>query len=318
MRASRPRRPRTSSGRRPRQRESTNQQEARLALQSARAATKYAPYLDDAALEDLAGVTAATAKRFDIRPEQAIGFAERGRAQSNVRELSSYTANVSPVINNLTEFGATPSEASALMAMMTQQLGDTTGEMSGTASINLMKSLQDRFGKRADFQRADGSFNPIKAMSLLQQNDEARRRFFEGGDFYGEQFGKATLGKGKAIPTIKGLLSGRDTKQAQQMSGSYYAIGDFADGQQTFEDSVRTVRDRRQSSRRGESLMQKSVSTRPMTRVESRRLFAKSCRSMSRDSATSSIHSDISRLSVSLTAILALIRSLQLRVRRNS
>jgi hypothetical protein len=220
----------------------TNEEEARLSLTAAKAAAIYAPYLDDTALEEVAGVTASTAKRFGVSPEAALGFSERGRAQSNVRELAAYSGNVSPVINNLTEFGATPQEASALMAMMTQQLGDTTGEMSGTAAINLMKELRDRFGSQKRFQRDDGSFDPIKTIAAIQQSEEVQRRFFDGGDFFGRKFGKAALGKGKADPTIRGLLRSKDSIQSEQMSGSYFAIGGFAEGEQAYAESVLSKR----------------------------------------------------------------------------
>lgn len=216
----------------------TNSQEAQLALDSAKAATIYAPYLDEASLEDFAGVTASTAKRFGISPEAAIGFSESGRAQSNVRNLGSYTANVSPVINNLTEFGATPREASALMAMLTQQMGDTTGEQSGTTAINFLKELRARFGGQTDYQRSDGSFDFIRAIATMQTSPEAQRRFFEGGEFFGQDFSKASLGKGKALPTLEGLLRSKDSVQSRQMSGSFYSISGFAESEQGYRQSV--------------------------------------------------------------------------------
>jgi len=219
----------------------TNQAEANLAIDSARAAAIYAPELDIMGTESLAGVAASGAKRFGVSPEAYIGFLQQVAGQSNIRELTPLIENVAPVLSNLTEFGFKPAEAGALLSTLTQGLGDTTGEMSGTAAVNLAKELRDRFGNVQGFSRDDGSFNPIAAMAVLQQDAELRKKFFDGGDFFGEKFGTAALGKGKAIPTIEGILSGADTFQARQMTGSYFAIGDFQQGENTFRKLVSDI-----------------------------------------------------------------------------
>jgi hypothetical protein len=222
----------------------TNAAEADVAISSARAAAIYAPDLDATGTEALAGVAASGAKRFGVSPEAYIGYLQQVAGQANVRELTPLIENVAPVLSNLSEFGFSPAGAGSLVSTLTQGLGDTTGETSGTAAINFAKALRDRFGKDKRFQRDDGSFNPLGAMAVLQNDPELRAAFLDGGEILGEKYGKAALGKGKAIPTLEALITSPDTFQSKQMSGSFRAIGGFDRGEATYDalvDSVRSV-----------------------------------------------------------------------------
>lgn len=220
----------------------TNAGEAQTAISAARAAAIYAPELDAGGTQALAGVAASGAKRFGVSPEAFIGFTQQVGGQANVRELTPLIENVAPVVSNLAELGfrGAPGAAGSLVSTLTQGLGDTTGEISGTAAINLAKSLQDRFGNQAGFQRADGSFDALSAIEAIQSDPQLRDKFLGGGDFFGEKFGKATLGKGKAFATIKGILTG-GSFQAQQFAGSAEAIGGFDRGEETYGDLVSAI-----------------------------------------------------------------------------
>lgn len=220
----------------------TNEQEANLALRSAKAAAVFAPDLDIAGTESLAGVASSTAKRFGVTPEAAIGFIQRVGTQSNVRELTPLIENVAPVLSNLSEFGFNPEDAGALLATLTQGIGDTTGETSGTAAINFAKSLRDRFGNQEGFTTPSGQFDPIAAILELQGDADLRSRFFEGGEFFGRKFGKASLGKGKAVPTLEGLLTSDETVQGAQFFGSRSAIKGFGAGEETYNDLVSQIK----------------------------------------------------------------------------
>lgn len=209
----------------------TNQAEARLAVQAAQDALKFAPDLDASGVEAISGISASLAKRFGVRPSAAIGFVQRVGGQANIRETAPLIENLAPVIANLTEFGFSPTEAGALASTITQGTGDVTGELSGTAAVNLADSLNKAFPGVA----------PGEAIKRLQGDPAAREAFLDGGKIDGRKVSQANLGKGKAKPTIRGLLTAGSV-QAEQFAGSQTAIGGFAEGQETFDSLIDDIR----------------------------------------------------------------------------
>lgn len=202
----------------------TNKAEAELAIQAATAGLQFAPELESSGVEAISGVSASLAKRFGVRPSAAIGFIQRVGGQANIRDLEPLINNLAPVVANLTQFGFSPQEAGALAATITQGTGDVTGELSGTAAVNLADSLSKAFPGVA----------PGEAIRRLQGDEAARTAFLEGGRIDGRKVGPAVLGKGKAKPTIRGILTA-DTVESRQFAGSQEAIGGFAQGQETFD-----------------------------------------------------------------------------------
>ncbi|MCH7685334.1 MAG: hypothetical protein IH899_01400 [Planctomycetes bacterium] len=231
----------------------TNKQEAELAIKAAVAALKFAPELDQQGLEALAGVAASISKRFKVTAEAAIGFIQRVGGQANVRELEPLISNVAPVVSNLTQFGFKPAEAGALVSTLTQGTGDVTGELSGTAAINLADSLAkqvkarpDRFGglkvnEAGAIVDEFGKAAAGRALEILKNDPELKEVFFQGGRLDGISTPKANLGKGKAKPTIRGILT-QGTVAQRQFEGSKKVIGGFEEGQKTFDDFIKDVK----------------------------------------------------------------------------
>ena len=208
----------------------TNKAEAELAIQAATAGLQFAPELESSGVEAISGVSASLAKRFGVRPSAAIGFIQRVGGQANIRDLEPLINNLAPVVANLTQFGFSPQEAGALAATITQGTGDVTGELSGTAAVNLADSLSKAFPGVA----------PGEAIRRLQGDEAARTAFLEGGRIDGRKVGPAVLGKVKAKPTIRGILT-EGTVEARQFAGSQEAIGGFAEGQETFDTLISEI-----------------------------------------------------------------------------
>lgn len=229
----------------------TNQQEANLAVQAAQDSLTFAPELDASGVEAISGVSASLAKRFNVKPSAAIGFVQRVGGQANIRELNPLVENLAPVIANLTDFGFTPNESGALASSITQGTSDVTGEMSGTAAINMAKSLSDMvkaLPKRFPGLSVDGSAivdqqgqaAAGRALQVLTDDPKLRELFFAGGKMDGVTLPAASIGKGKAEPTIAGIMTPGHVSN-RQFIGSKEAIGGFAEGQATFDELIADI-----------------------------------------------------------------------------
>lgn len=230
----------------------TNQQEADLAIQAAQDSLKFAPDLDAAGVEAISGISASLAKRFNVKPSAAIGFIQRVGGQANIRDTAPLIENLAPVIANMTQFGFSPTEAGALASTITQGTGDVTGEMSGTAGVNLANSLSNivkavpkRFGGMSVNEAGaivdqQGQAAAGRALQILMNDPKMKEVFFEGGRLDGATLPAAALGKGKAIPTIRGILTAGSVEN-RQFVGSQQAIGGFAEGQTTFDELIADI-----------------------------------------------------------------------------
>lgn len=231
----------------------TNKKQAELAIRAAKAALRFAPDLDQQGIEALAGVSASIAKRFNIAPSAAIGFIQRVGGQANVRALEPLISNVAPVVSNLTQFGFKPREAGALVSTLTQGTGDVTGELSGTAALQLadsltklVRALPKRFGglnvnQAGAIVDEAGERAAGRALEILKNSPELKNVFFLGGRLDNVSITKAVLGKGKAKPTIRGILT-PGTVAERQFEGSKKVIGGFEEGQKTFDDFIADVK----------------------------------------------------------------------------
>ncbi len=227
----------------------TNKKEADLAISAARASLRFAPNAATETQESLAAVAASTAKRLDVSTEAAIGFMLRVSTQANVAKLEPQVTNIAPVILNLAAVGFNPTEAGALISTLTQQIGDFSGEISGTAAINLGVGLAKQVRARPkkfpglEVNEAGkivdqaGKSAAGRALDILRDDRELKEVFFEGGILDGIRTSKTALGKGKAKTPIRGILT-KGTKAQLQFEGSKKAIGGFDEGQGTFDKFV--------------------------------------------------------------------------------
>lgn len=230
----------------------TNRQEADLAIQAAEDALRFAPELDASGVEAISGISASLAKRFQVAPSAAIGFIQRVGGQANIRETAPLIENLAPVIANLTQFGFSPTESGALASTITQGTGDVTGELSGTAAVNLADSLAKmveavpgRFGglsvnEAGTIVDQAGTAAAGQALQILTNDPELKKVFFQGGTIDDVTVSAANLGKGKAKPTLRGILTAGSVEN-RQFIGSQQAIGGFAEGQQTYDDLLSEI-----------------------------------------------------------------------------
>jgi len=210
----------------------TNEAEANLALRAARASALYAPDLPDDELAMMGGVSGSLSKRFGVSPEAAIGFAQNVATSSNVAQLAPVVKNIIPAAANLTDLGFSMQDAGAFLATMTNTTGDDQGATSASTAISMAKSLRERFGQRAEFQ-TDGRFDLMKARDYIQQDPARLRSFIDGGEFFGETFGKAAIGEGKGLTSVEGFLT-PGSAFSQQFEGARGTVGDFGQGEKTY------------------------------------------------------------------------------------
>lgn len=226
----------------------TNREQAQEAIDATSSALSYAPELsaDEAAF--VAGAGIDISKRFGFTPDQALGFMQNIGGLSRTTDLQKLAKNVVPAVNNLAQYGNTGQEAGSLVTALTQGIGDDTGEMTGTAAVRLAQQIKDR---------GIGS-STAEGISILQNDPELRKRFFEGGKFDGKKFSGASF-EGKAAPTVENLLN-KDTFIAKSYIEGIAKIGGAAEAQATFDSTIaenrsitRTSRFQRQAQAAGEA-----------------------------------------------------------------
>lgn len=225
-----------------------NPAEKRFAIDAAIATARYGPELDQVSAEELAGVAASQAKVFETTPRKAIGFLEKVRAQSNIRDQGNFIRNMAPGFSALEKLGFNEAEAGALMATISQRAGDTTGELTITSSLALGKALFERF--EGVYQKADGSFDAPAAIAALAADPEMRRAFLRGGEFttLGDamdsgKFGKAALGKGRTIPAIREIITPGSKDQIDYLNRIALLAEGFEGGDEEFERLVASKRE---------------------------------------------------------------------------
>lgn len=208
----------------------TNKQQAQEAITATGAALKFAPELDAEGAASLAGVAIDVSKRFGVSPQKAIGFIQNVGGLARVTDLPNLVQNVAPAVNNLTQFGFSPQEAGSLVTTLTQGTGDFSGNLSSTAALAFADSLRERFPGE----------NPRDVINKLRADPALRSAFLEGGKIGGKKFGAASLGKGKAKPTIEQILE-EGTLFASQFDEGIGKIGTFEDGGKTYQDTLREI-----------------------------------------------------------------------------
>lgn len=206
----------------------TTKAEAMQAIAAAEAALRFAPEADPQTIAALAGGTTDLQRRFGVSAEQSIGFLARVGGQARVTSLREQVQNLNPAIGALTQFGMAPNAAGGLVSVLTGATGDFTGAMSRTASVQLVKQLQDR-----------GFATPEQGIAALQADPKLREAFFKGGRFGGKQFEKAAF-EAATYASIRELLTG-GSALAQNYAAATREVGTFAQGGETYADMVGQV-----------------------------------------------------------------------------
>jgi len=92
---------------------------------------------------DLSAITGGTA-------EQSLGLLKLIAVKSRVTDPRAMAEALPPAMKAATATGATPSEAGALFAALTQGMADPTGKTASTSAISFAMQLRDRYEKELD------------------------------------------------------------------------------------------------------------------------------------------------------------------------
>lgn len=163
-----------------------------------------------------------------------LGFLKLAGEQAAITDWDKIAQNMSPAIIGATSFGATPQEALALVASITQGSADKMGAESGTAAISLAQQLEKflptedvygqvavpgRKGKRRGLVTKGTGLETLgERIQYLQENPLEREKFLEN----------LTLEK-KSLGPVMQILEGPQT-----MGGKAYADA-FAAANMPFE-----------------------------------------------------------------------------------
>lgn len=125
-------------------------------------------------------------------------------SMSRVVDPARQAKNIPPALIGMRGVGATPQEAAALFATITESMADTTGEMSGTAAIQLGRQLEKFFIPPTGPSVADTMGERIR---FLQENPGHREAFMKDASF-----------EAKAFAPIRDLLRSSTTAVAESFA----------------------------------------------------------------------------------------------------
>ncbi len=185
---------------------------------------------DPGGLSTLAGSLLDLQKKSGGSSKQNAGMMIGGMQASRVVNMQSYAKNVIPAVFQLQDFGDTQQESMALMATLTQSMGDVEGSTAGTASIQLAKQLQQALPKMK---------STTERIRYLQSEQGAglRKKLLGSGKTAGTLVGEA-----KAYTTYQGLLSGNaDSTQRQLYETSFGAVPTADQGEAIFNNTLSSV-----------------------------------------------------------------------------
>lgn len=139
-------------------------------------------------LSTLASGILDTQKATGLGTDQALGYLQQLQSVSRTKSLTDLSQNFTPAVGGVMKLGTDRATAGALLASLSQGMGDATGAVSATAGLSLASQLRE-FAPGQDISKTIGQ---------LQQNDQMRGAFLKNASF-----------EVKAAPHIEELLSGR-------------------------------------------------------------------------------------------------------------
>lgn len=152
-----------------------------------------------------------------------LGYLKYAGEQARVTDWEKIASNLSPAMIGAVQFGATPQEALALVASITQGSADPTGRRSGTATVQFAKQLEDFLPEKDVYNE---KYNPLtfrkeryvetrgtgmktfgERLAYLRSHEKERERFLANASI-----------ETKQLAAVRQLAEGPDT-----MTGKYYA-----------------------------------------------------------------------------------------------
>lgn len=183
---------------------------------------------DTSGLAVTAGALLDLQKKAGGNAKTNMGMILGGKQAARVESTQAFAQNVIPAAFQLQDFGDTQQEAMALMAMLTQSMGDTQGSMAGTAAIQLAKQLKEAMPKLGSTTAR------IKALQSDPKYAGLKKKLLGTGK-------GALVGEAKAYTTYQGLLKGKDTTQGQLFETALGAVPTVATAEKVFDETQAAV-----------------------------------------------------------------------------
>jgi hypothetical protein len=176
---------------------------------------------DPAALETMAGASLDLQKKNpNMTGKQATGFMAALQGASRVKNLDQLAKNIVPAVVATQNFGDTEEQAGELAAGMSQALGDFSGEITKTATVQLASQLNDSLHKHKELTSTQ------ERIEFIQKNPnspEARKLFARKGE--GMLHGEA-----QTLPAMRAMLTA-GSKEADQLAAAKAAVPSAANAE---------------------------------------------------------------------------------------
>lgn len=192
----------------------------------------------------LASASGDLAKFGESQDSQAIqGFVKQLQLAARIETVEGMT-NATPAISAGKELGMTAERAAEYWAAIGNQMTDTTGQTSASATVNFFNNLGDKFKLTSEQEKNKellGQFNAYHALP----KDEGRIDFLRQNEALREAFILNNPGEAKARPALRSLLR-NDEKWQKEITEVESVVPSLAPendavNRQFFQDSARQV-----------------------------------------------------------------------------
>ncbi len=146
---------------------------------------------------------------------------------SNVKDWSMIARNAPGAIIGGVNQGASLETSTALYASLTQRLGETTGEMSGTAANSFIKQLRDYFPEE-DTYTGTGRNRKLKRKGYGKTTTEEQLRMLWGDPKMAKDFVANMTGETKALPAYEQYLTVGSDAQKELLAFTSQVRNDLA------------------------------------------------------------------------------------------
>ena len=192
-----------------------NEADVKAVISSAELVAKAYPELEQAE-QGIAALGVTSIKRAaGLSDQEAIGLGLQGAAQHKSDTTQKFVTNVLGDVPKLMDLNTTAQEAMGILSTFSQLMGDVEGSTSGTAAIVTLKELAERFPEIP---------TAMERIKKVQSSPEEFKKYMEGGEYHGRKFGEASMGRGDAYTTVRGLMRG-NSKQVDDLKERTAAIG---------------------------------------------------------------------------------------------
>lgn len=191
-------------------------EEARQVIASGEKAAQVYAELETPEKGIAAGGMAAIKRSAKLDDDEAAGLMLATGQQHRSETTQALITNVIPDIPKLMKLDFSAQEAAGFLSSFSQMMGDKEGSTSGTAAIITAKELAERF---PEIPTAMGRIEKV------QSSPAEFKKYMQGGTYNGRNFGEASMGRGEAYTTVRGLMRG-DASEVGDLKSRTDSIGD--------------------------------------------------------------------------------------------